>query len=73
MGYNNKPNLQGNQNRGGFGIAPYDYISMVYDSQNDLTDAYYYRGGQGSDGDLIAHIQFTYDSSGNLESAERLS
>lgn len=73
MAFNNRPNLRGNQNPGGFGIGAYDYVSHTYDSQGDLTDSRYYRGGSQDSGTLVGHIEFTYDSEGNLETAERIS
>lgn len=73
MAYNNKGNKLGNNRPDGFGVGPYDHFSCDYDSQGECTDIWYYRGGQQDAGTLVAHIQFTYDSSGNLESATRVS
>ena len=73
MGYNNKGNRLGNNRPDGFGVGPYDYMTCDYDSQGDMTDAYYYRGGAQDGGTLVGHIVFTYDSQGNMVTAERVS
>lgn len=73
MAYNNSFNRLGNSRLTGFGIGPYDYFTNTYDSQDQLTDTHYYQGGLQDGGDLVAHITFTYDVSGNLLTAERVS
>jgi hypothetical protein len=56
---------------GNMGIPPHDHVVNSYDGANNLIDVKYYRGGQQASGNLVAHIELTYDSSGNLATVTR--
>ena len=78
MAYHNRANAAENLNGNpGFGVPAHDYIQYLYgtgggSSSTNLTDIKYYRGGLQAGGDLVAHIQYTYDSSDNVTAAERV-
>lgn len=56
---------------GNMGIPPHDHLENTYDGSN-LTDVHYYRGGVQDSGKLVAHLQLTYDGSGNLLTVTRI-
>lgn len=78
MAYHNKQhaaeNLNGNP---GLGVPAHDYVAYTYGtgggtSTSNLTDVRYYRGGLQAGGTLVCHVTFTYDSSDNVTSSERV-
>ncbi len=78
MAFNNKEFRVQNSLETGFGIGPHDYVTYTYGtgggtSSTNLTDVYYYRGGQQDSGTLVARVTYTYNSADKVLTAERVS
>tara|TARA_B100001057_G_C22845301_1_gene948779 strand:+ start:2229 stop:2441 length:213 start_codon:yes stop_codon:yes gene_type:complete len=54
----------------GLGIPAHDFIENSYESSTNNLIAVEYKLG-GSSGTVVARLDFTYDSSGNLLTVER--
>jgi hypothetical protein len=72
MAYYNYPQRKNNSKFTGMGVGPHDYVTYTYDGSGNVTDIYYYLGGQQASGTLVGHIRYTYDGSGNITTSERI-
>jgi len=73
MAFYNYPQRKNNSKFTGMGVGPHDYVTYTYDVDGNVTDIHYYLGGEQDSGTLVGHIQYTYDGSGNIVTAERVS
>lgn len=71
FGYYNYPNRKNNSKPTAIGIGPHDYVEYVYDANERLIEQIYYKGGQQSSGELVAHVITSYDANGNINGRYR--
>lgn len=67
----NYPNRKNNSKPTAIGIGPHDYVEYVYDANERLIEQIYYKGGQQSSGELVAHVITSYDANGNINGRYR--